>query len=545
MRRFLSALASRVAGDRKASTSLLFGLAAPVLLGTAAFATDMGVLYLRHRSLQAAVDAAAVAAAGHPDIAATVAKRVLNAAGQSDAVISLQFGQYDRDAPDRDERFTPRTAGLGDAVRIEASVKGTLHLGRIIGIPEPQIRAHAEAAVSPVVSMSIGSRLAAVDLDPLNALLSSALGVTINLTRTDYTHLAHSEIELGDLLATVAGSEGKVGEALARPVRVADLLTEMARVMGRRDDPVAMAVLNKAARQMLRSDAKLALGQILRLDDAMLKARVAYPSPAMKAKLSVLDVFNGAMKQRGIGSPVSFPLSVPALGGVEIAFQLGEAGVSTRGLSVSEDLPRIETDLLRLRARISTGGLLDKLRTGLDLPLELVVGGGTAEVVDVQCPSDKSLRKVTVRVRPGVAKLALGKWTDPLSEASIHGRLPPVQLLEVLGAGIEAQAFVTTRAVAATEVTFTSTDIQNGTVKSVRTSTVLQSLIASLLQQVQLTPRGAAALPLVPVVGTALATLAVPLDALLNSVLAATGIGVGEVNLRVDDLICGHARIVG
>ncbi len=548
VRRALAGLARA----RSGSVALTFALSLPVMIGAAAFATDMGNVYLQRRALQSATDAAALAAAGHRSTAQAVVRRVLDVNGHEDARFTLVFGRYEADDGTRSDRFVPDANGA--TARVESTLDVPLHLAGIFGLSRETVAARADAARQPIVSISAGSRLASVEPTLLNPLLKALLGAPLDIKVADYNALLTTGLPLATVLSDVVTALGAsplnmtLDEALTRPIRVsllADILSRRADAKGER---VAGAALRKIALQLQGSLATVKLGELVATDSGLRGRTVARVEADLSASVSVLGLLNAALGKGRLDADLETKLDLLGLASTKVALRIGEGMVAARPLAVTADLPRVETDQVRLRLQLELLGLLSGLGVGVNVPIEGVVAGGSAEVVSATCGDHPWEREVRVAVRPGLARLSIGEWRKPLSEAHIQDRLPAADLVRALLVRVEGKSRIDASSPARI-VTFRGYEIGSGTVKGASTTKLASGLIGSLLGETELDLRilglGVSTGGLLKTVEGLLGGLVSPVDAILDAVLSLAGVRLGELDVRVDDLVCHQARIVG
>ena len=545
----------RFRASRSASVAVLFAVTFPVMLSAGAFATDLGIFYLQRRSLQSAVDSAALAAASWPDKADEVVRSLLDASGQQDATFKLTYGIYTNDMTiDRDKRFVP--SANGNAVRVDAARKAPVYFARIFNMTDVELTVRSDASVHPITSLAAGSRLASADPALLNSVLTPLTGLNLNLSLVDYQGLAHAKLGLGTLLKSLAVdglakqvTGTLVKDVLAQPIKLSLLLQIMSKDLDAAGDLVGGSVLRKASQQSANANVNVVLGKILHLDDDIQSLTLDYPGRALDATVGVLGVFNAAVTANNIGNGVNTGLSIPGLAQTSVELMVGESAQTARTLSISEDLPSVQTDQIRMRTQVQSFGVLDLLNVRLNVPIELVVAGGTAKVTSTTCSSDPALREVQVQAMPGVAKLALGKWTGPLKDANTHDRLSPAVLANVLIATVEGDSYASIQQITPVTLVFKGAEIGNGTVKTAKTSSIAASLVQSLLKETNITVRvGVIGLPVSGILSSVaglLTGMTQPIDNLLNTALTTAGVSIGELDVRVDDLVCDTPKIIG
>ena len=556
----LCSLVNRAVGNTRVycsnvsgSIAVMFAVALPMLLGAAALATDLGVLFLQRRTLQTASDASALAAAWKPETAEASVRALLDAHGMKGATFAISFGTYDETQPDRDKRFTPGAPNNG--VRVDTTLKANVYFARIFSMQTQDMVVRSEAAMAPIVSLSAGSRLAAVGPSPVNNLLGSLLGLNLNLSVADYTGLVATKLKLGPLLNAIL-NEGPVRDltnvlakdVLSQPIKLSLLLSLMAKQVDANGDLLAGSVLRKAAQQTLSADLMVVLGDIVQLGDGIGGLNVAYPGAALQTEISALGLLNAAIKQDGIGTSIKTGLNIPNVLEAGVDMLVGEEGKSARSLSISDDLPFIRTDQVRLRLKVKTS-VLDGLGVGVNIPIEIIAAGGTARVMSVTCDSDPLKREVKVEVRPGVLRLSIGKFVGALKDANVNDKLEAEVLVKLILAGITGQANIAIKQTQPIYLVFKGKEIGNGISKTAKTTTVVESLLKTLLLEteldVQLLGANLNLGGVLKLVGGLLSGLARVLDGLVNSVLSLVGVSLGEMDVRVDGLTCGIPKIVG
>nr|WP_255679393.1 pilus assembly protein TadG-related protein [Jiella flava] len=534
------------------SIAVTFALTLPVVLGASAFAVDVGSAYLERRSLQSATDAAALAAAQRPDEAQTVVETMLAANGFKNAKAAVQIGQYTKDPKiDRDARFAP--AVTGNAIRVTAATTMPFIFGKLLGMGEVEISTRSDAALFPVVSFSAGSRLASAEPDLLNAIVGPLLGGGIGLTVLDYQSLAGATVDLGGLLTGLSASlpadaNRTTLDLIGQSFKVSAIATAMSQAMASQGNLPAASALQKIANSPLLGNATTSMNDLITFDDYQKKLAIQYPPSIFSADISVLDLIFASLRSQGIGTTGNVNLNLPYVASISLAMQIGEGMQSAKSVAVGGVGSKIATDQVRTRLSISTAAIVAGLKP-LQIPLEAVVAGGSAEVVGATCSLDPSAREVKLAVLPGIARASIGHFDKPLSDANVGDRLDFATIVDALLAKVRAKGNVAAEQTTPIIVTFRGSEIGDGTIKTARTQTLFQSLTTSLLRdtevQVSVLGLGLSSSLIQQAVSNVLIGLSSPLDNVLNTTLAVAGVGLGELDVRVDNLSCGNARIVG
>ncbi|RYD42364.1 MAG: hypothetical protein EOP63_13125 [Sphingomonadales bacterium] len=120
----------RLVRHRGASISITTTFGMTMLIGSAAFAVDLGSLYLDRRKLQGIADAAAMAAAGRPGEEQTAAQRII--AANCDCgirIAALTPGTYTADPARQAEQRFAGGGAAPNAVRITLTRERPLFFG--------------------------------------------------------------------------------------------------------------------------------------------------------------------------------------------------------------------------------------------------------------------------------------------------------------------------------------------------------------------------------------------------------------------------------
>ncbi|EAU41798.1 hypothetical protein FP2506_15234 [Fulvimarina pelagi HTCC2506] len=547
----IRSLSAFISGSDRGNIAVSFALLLPLILGFGGFATDLGLAYLERRSLQAATDAAALAAIRHPHDAEAIAAKVFAASSQKDATFDVVFGSYEPDR-NRDERFRPEGSSAVSVVRVEARKPHHYTLARVLGVNGVELSASADASLNAQVVFQAGSRLMKVDPPVLNAVLREIVGAELSLTALDYNNLIDAQVRLGDLFENapadgsstpdVAGQFGAKLSTSALFMRVSEALRKDGR-------PVAAASMRKAAQSSLSLTTKVTVSNLINLGPDGVSISRNQTAELLNLKLSALDIVEAAVRQTIHGSGTDVSLNLPLIADVDLSLMVGEPMKSSPSLAVAGIGEGIETGQARLRLRAATVELLAALGIGVDLPLEAIVAGGRAEVASVACAADPLETSVTLAVTPGIARLSIGRWTKDLRDIAMGDQLAHAEIAKALLARVDARGNLSLADTKPVLVTFTGREIAAGTLKTARTTSFVSSPLASLFGQTRLTVRtamiGVSSGSLTNSVRDRLTDVAAPLDDLLADLLDLAGVGLGEIDVKIEDVLCSNARLVG
>src|SRR3990167_6082284 len=245
-----------LADSHRASISITTAFAMTMLIGAAAFAVDLGALYLDRRKLQGIADAAAMAAAGRPGEEQAAAQRIIAANCDCGIRIAvLTRGTYTADPAIQAEQRFASGGTSPNAVRITLTRDRPLFFGSFLtGRPYSVIRATATGARRGYAAFSLGSRVAALNGGLPNALLSGLTGSQLNLSVMDYNALASTDIDLlafSEALRTEIDAEVLTfGQTLDTQVTMPQVVSALARAS---DGRAATAPEHIATRALPRS----------------------------------------------------------------------------------------------------------------------------------------------------------------------------------------------------------------------------------------------------------------------------------------------------
>jgi uncharacterized membrane protein len=534
--------------DTRANVSTL-GCAA-FALGSilAAFAIDAGSLYLERRTLQAAVDLAAITAAGSADPRAT-ARLVLIDSGvwpqepdevsAAEAALVVEAGTYVADpalAPAA--RFT--TAIAANAVRVRFSRPGRLYFANTWS-PLPQLAATGIANVTPTALFSVGSRLARLDGGIGNAVLSALLGGSVSLSVMDYQALLAADVGLFETLDALALELGITAGSYDQLLAMDATHGQIARALARASGGVVGGILNRLGLGSTRVPLR-------RLVDLGRLGGLAIGSgdAALATELSVVDILAASAALANGSRQVELDLGagLPGIAELDVSLQIGEPPVSGSWLAIGGVGTVARTAQLRLSitAELLGSGLL----VGIRLPLHVQLASAEAQLTALTCPTAASPNgSAVVAARPGLAQLAVGDIPSGNLNQATRARILNLLLIRAY-----ARAILEIAPPQPNSVSFASSEIGNGTVKRVSSGLPVAGPVVALLNTLQLdvdilglglgTPQS---------IRAALVALIVPLGPVLDGTVAALlealGLKLGEADIRVHSVLCSRPVLVG
>lgn len=540
---------------RQGGVSVLTGLSFVALLGFAGFSIDLGSVYLESRRLQGSADLAALAAMQNPAQAEALATATVAANRWPQGTqVRVVRGAY---APDRSvrpaERFRPTPAGA-NAVRVEVTTDAPLYFGRLF-VPEGRmtIRREATAAETQLASFQIGTRLLSLQGGVANQVLSGLTGSSVNLTVMDYNSLLRANVNVLDYVEALRTrldiQAASYDETLDASADAPVALEALADVVAQTDERAERA-LRAMARASERSGPLRGLSNVLDLgpygaqDHATNTADTGIRVGAMDLATAILQVANGGRQvQLDLGA------GVPGLASTKVYLAIGERPNNSPWLTVTnDDDVVIRTAQTRLYVEANAGaGALGNVR----VPLLVELASGQARLEEINCGwGGNTNRAVTLGVSPGIGSLTLGEVdVSRLSNFRSNLTPTPAQLVRVAAlARVEGQARVDVGGQQWTNVRFNNSDIERGAVKTVQTRDAVRATVSTLLGKTKLTVRalglGVSTTALTAAVSGVLATVAAPLDGLVNGLSDLLGVRLGEADVRVNGVRCGGAALV-
>lgn len=533
--------ASRLFRDRRGGVSIVTAFAMTMLIGSAAFAVDVGSLYLDRRKLQGIADAAALAAAAQPSEGLTAARRVVTANCDCGIMITeLAGGTY---APDRDKpaesRFTPGGTSP-NAVRVTLAQERPLFFGRLLTGRTGMIRVSATGARQGYAAFSLGSRVAAVHGGLPNALLSALTGSQVNLSVMDYEALASADIDLlafSDALRTEVGADVLTfGQTLDTEVTLPQLLSALAKASDGRVADTLEYLADRALPRTLIPSRAIDLGprsSSIRMDGAN-----PVNVNANDLLRAMLGLANGNRQL-----DLSVASELPGGSGVDVALIIGEPPADSPLIAVTdmEDVVvRTAQTRLKLETRVATP------LASVEVPLLVELGSASARLTDIDCGAGQG---ASLGVTTSPAMVAIGK-VDDSTFRNMQRPLKPetARLLRLPLASVDAKAELVLSDLAEQPLHFTRDDIDSGRMKTVESGGLVAGAARSLTDGIDLRVNilgiGLTSKLLTDVVGGALGLAAPALDGVLSSVTGLLGVHLGEADARVNALRCGRTRLV-
>lgn len=534
----------RLVRHRGASISITTAFAMTMLIGSAAFAVDLGSLYLDRRKLQGIADAAAMAAAGRPGEERAAAERII--AANCDCgirIAALTPGTYTADpARQAEQRFAGGGASP-NAIRITLTRDRPLFFGSFLtGRQDSIIRATATGARRGYAAFSLGSRVAALNGGLPNALLSSLTGSQVNLSVMDYNALASTDIDLlafSDALRTELDADVLTfGQTLNTQATLPQVVSALASAS---DGTAATALEHIADRALPRT---LLPSRAIDLGPRSSSIRVDAANPV---KVNALTLLRSMLLLGNANRQVDLSLasSLPGGSGIDIALLVGEPPVGSPLIAVTDTndvIVRTAQVRLKIDTRVTTPV------ASVHVPLLAELGSASARITEIDCRPNSSAA-VSLGVVTSPAMVAIGTVSDsdfqdmkrPLDPA-------PARVVKLPLVSIDADAELILSDLAEKRVSFSRAEIDDGKVKTVSSTGLVAGAAESLSDRMHLDVKVLGLVlglnALMKGVGEAVGLVAPVLDTVLSDITGLLGVHVGQADTRVNALRCGRARLV-
>ncbi|MFN3559775.1 MAG: TadG family pilus assembly protein [Brevundimonas sp.] len=529
----MKALLTRLLREERGGVGALAVLVSVLIITATAAVIDAASVQFRARALQGLADTAAVSAAGNLNTAETTVRRVLTLKNSAATVQGVTLGEYHARAevpiPDR---FNP-AGPIPDAVQVVLQEDVRLFFGSVLGIDTVRVRKTA-VAIRPArdaAAFSIGSRLLSLDPPLVNSLLSQLTGRQIQLTALSYDSLLTSSLDVDALL-----------QDLGKSLSVADRETLLTRNLSTRALVDSMAATTSGQTSVALKSLSAALGtgadRNLRLDSLIDVAPGVKGS--INAKVPVWDMLSAALGEAAGPQTISLNADVDAPVSAQVRVAIGEREQKSAWLTIARDgTTVVRTAQARVHVDVTTANLAGLGR--VHLPVYAEIASGKAALAAIDCRADA----FDVIARSGVASVALGEIESArLLDFSRDAALSPAAVLDTAALKVRAAARINVGDSGDTRLRFTRNDIDSLNARTIGSKsilgTTLSSLVANANLDIQVLGLGLALPGLPTQIRDILASIAAPLDGVLEEVLKLVGAGIGEADVRAAGLECGH-----
>lgn len=564
----------RFIANERGNIAVMGGVFLTAAVPLTALSVDVGALYLERRGMQELADLAAISAAASIDRAEEAARTFLADNGISDvSVVSVtadnsdpgfdtagsryqmlvEKGLYTADPVLAPEDRFERVLSTPNAVRVTIRKTGTLYFGANL-VGAPKMTATGTAQTRTDVGFTVGSRLVQLDGGILNALLNGLLGTNVSLSVMDYNALIDADVNLFDFLDALSSDVGlTVGtydELLEAEIGLGRLIKIMAAVTN--GNLRASAALNRIASDPGIVGLEIPLGLFLDLgplgDLALGSGASVFETTlhAMEMLTAAAAIANGENQVK-----LDLGVSLPGLASVTLDLAIGEPPQSVPWFAIGSTgtVTRTAQTRLYLETKVGGSGLLAGIAVTVPLYVELAYA--EARLDRISCPAGNANNaRLYVDARPGVVDLWIADVDrSSMKRFSTSPNISKVALIDTPLLKVTGLAHAEIGNGSYQELQFTSGDIADEIVKTISTRNITETLIESLLGDLSLEVRILGLSLSSPAkIQNALVDLLRPLSSTLDTVvynlLAVLGVGVGQADIRVTGLRCGHGVLV-
>lgn len=429
-----------------------------VLVGMVGLVTDTSVWYAQRRQLQAATDAAALAAAPYADDAAAArnaanAVLVANGLDANATITGFATGQYCT-AEALGQRF--RTAGCadaidttGNAVRVDTGLGTPLFLSRLFtasGTSERRISTTATAARVNQAGLQAGTGLASLNAGLANAVLSSLVGGNVSLSAVQYDGLLKTNVDaltFFDALATRVGvTGGTYGQLLQSNIGVRDVIAAQIAALAAQNQvaEVAAAIAGLQALQgQIAGNPSIALGRLF--DLGLWQTRQVgdrASTGALHAGINLMQLTSFSLQLADGNHFATVPSSsigINSLASIRVAATAIEPPVRPF-FAFGPEGTRVHSAQVRLKLELEMLNLVPQLGSGVRVPLYIEAASGDAAIDTIACSGNpNSDTTVTVSANGGIANAYIGAPSDDVmnnfSQPVARSQIQPVRILNL------------------------------------------------------------------------------------------------------------------
>jgi uncharacterized membrane protein len=546
--------------NKRGAISVITALSLTVLIAFTAGAVDFGNVFLHARQLQGMADLAAMAAANdlsHAQAAAAATAAANN--WDSPVTTDVTTGVYQPvESIAIDRRFTPDNTTARNAAQVTLKSSAPLYFASLIlGRSSLSLTRSATAARAELASFSIGSRLLSLQGGIANSVLSALLGSSVNLSVMDYNALASAQVDLfqysNAMKSRLNLQAASFNQTLSTKMTTADALGGIADVLnsnGNTSAAHAMQTIADAA-----GNQKIEIGNLMDLgpygDQDYLN-----PNGGSGVTVSALDLATAALGLAQGGHQVQFNLAtgVPGLTKVTATLAIGQRPANSPWIAITDKddvIVRTAQARLYIDAQVAPAGSALSSIASIDVPIFVELASAQAKLSSMECgltPADNSV-KLSVAPSIGQAAIAsidLSSFDDFETDETLgYAPLIKTALIQVTGFADAKLGGLSWQ-----QVNFNGNDIAAGTVKTVKTNDLMQSLFTSLLGTLDLKVKllglglGLGTGPVTSAVANSLSGVAAPLDGVINSLTGLLGLGLGEADVRVNGVRCNAVALV-
>ncbi|WDI33146.1 TadG family pilus assembly protein [Hyphococcus flavus] len=565
-------LFKEISRDRSGSIAMMFAIFLPVAVLCLGIAIDLMMLFTEKRKAQGVADIAAIIAAQASSDPEQAAREILSINGY-DVISSVEMGRLEEEerkkavetkteyevipgryVPNPDQHYRQRfVAGQTpyNAAKVNVKKKGELYFVDHL-FDTPTVAVSATASWRALAAFSVGSRLASVDDGLLNELLGALLGTEVSLSVLDYDGLMGADIEVFGFLNALASEmsieAGQYDDVLKSDPTLPDVLAAMMQASGEGPAADALATLRGSVGGQTRN---IDLAKVINLGPAGIVALGEPAGAGFPAYVSAFDlIFANAVVAEGKRLlHLDLAATVPGLASLKAVIAIGEPMQSSPWFSIGQGGQTVSNVQARIYLEASVGG--EGLLSGAEirLPVYIEAARATGELLGVECPGG---RMENIVVRLGASTSVADAWIGDvdISLNSLGDDVEEARLITAPALSAWGKAHAGTASSFVQPLGFTWDDIAYGTVKTTATEDIARVLVENLINDLDLDV-STLGITLISTsslsksaVADALGALSVPVSDVIDQLLEALGISVGEGVYRVNGAKCDHAVLV-
>jgi uncharacterized membrane protein len=427
----------------------------------------------------------------------------------------------------------------------------------LLGRNSLSISRTATAARAELASFSIGSRLLSLQGGIANSLLSGLLGTTVSLSVMDYNALASAQVDLfqysNALKSRLDLTGGSFNQTLATKMSTAEALGGIADVLNANGNTSAASAMQTLANAA--GSQEIEMGSLMNLgpygDQDYLN-----PNGGSGVSVSALDLATAALGIAQGGHQVQFDVTtgVPGLTKVTATLAIGQRPSNSPWIAITDKndvVVKTAQARLYLDVQVVPAGSALSSVASIDVPVFIELASAQAKLSSIQCGATSADNSVTLSVAPSIGQAAIASLNVAAlddfttSETLSYASLINATLIKVTGFANTQLGGLTWQ-----DVSFNGNEIASGTVKTVKTGDLMQSLFSTLLGTLDLRINlqglglGLGNGPVKSAVKSTLSTVATPLDGVINSLTGLLGLGLGEADVRVNGVRCNAVALV-
>jgi uncharacterized membrane protein len=543
--------------DRRGSIATTTAITFTVLVGFTALGVDVGNMFADRRKAQSTADLAAIAAVSDLVNADKAASDTVARNGYlNNATFALEYGTYTPDATTAPaSRFKTGDAASANAARITLTTVTPLYFsGLITGKDSFVIKTTATATRSAFASFAIGSRLASVNGGLLNQMLGGMLGTSLSLSAMDYQALLDTQIDMFGFMDALAGrlhlTAASYSSVLSSNAAITDVIGAMVDA-GTKQYGVTNAgvqALSGVAASVAGITSTVKVGSLV--DLGPYDSLPVGDTPKATISTAAYDLLS-ATAQIANGQhqvQAALALNVPGIASASLKFAVGERPQGTSWITVGSEGASVHTAQTRLLLTVQVAG--SGAASLINLPIYIEVASATATLSKLQCGfPNVATSAATLGVTPGVLDAWIGTVSDSqFNNFSTAPNPPAAALVNTALVKITGRAHASITNMSATPVTFSYSEIQQKTKKTVGTTDFSSALLRGLISDTQLDVSvlglGLGLGGLSSLVSATLSNATPAIDQVLNSALQTLGVGLGQADVWMLGVRCDGAVLV-